>query len=410
MAAPVDAAGIPSQRSETDASVPAIRRHQGWKFRPLPVLVLRGGRFSYPALGVVQKSTTIKQCKGLRSALCASLVAMLGLPCFAGTQLRSPWDGRPVQLTDARSECPALPDLPADLVTDGFYRLDDPTHSIVDPARMKAYAESSGPVKRAAAAIVAQADEFRSTGSRAAARCTVQMLAQMARNNTLGGHMSSAQAYYVQGWLAGAMAVAFLKVRGSGLDSAPQSAEIRRWLERLAIASRDWYDKAAEKHTEGNNHLYWAGAELAAIGTVTNRRDFLDWAIAAYKNGVDQIRPDGTLPLEMARGRRALHYHLYALAPLVFIAEFGEINGIPLYAHDGDAIARLVRLCVRGLTDPSLFMQRTGAQQEVPETPSGDDAYWAKPYSRRFPSPELAALLANASTLSSFYLGGLPPA
>jgi poly(beta-D-mannuronate) lyase len=315
-----------------------------------------------------------------------------------------------VPLTDTHAECPALPDLPADLVTDGFYRRDDPTHSIIDPVLMKAYDESSGPVKRAAATIVAEADEFRATGSREAARCTVHMLAQMARNNTLGGQMSSSQAYYVQGWLAGAMAIAYLKVRDSGVDTDENAADIRNWLARLAVSTRDWYDKAAQKRVKGNNHLYWAGAELAAIGVATDRRDFLDWAIAAYKNGLDQIQPDGTLPLEMARGKRALHYHIYALAPLVFIAELGETNGVRLYSLDDGAINRLVRVSVRGLADPALFARKTGVQQEVAKTPSGDDVYWAKPYSKRFPSQDLAALITNARTLSSFYLGGLPPA
>jgi poly(beta-D-mannuronate) lyase len=47
--------------------------------------------------------------------------------------------------------------------------------------------------------------------------------------------------------------------------------------------------------------------------------------MASYDNGVLQIRPDGTLPQEMARGSRAPRYHLYALAPLVLLAEFGKL-------------------------------------------------------------------------------------
>jgi poly(beta-D-mannuronate) lyase len=340
------------------------------------------------------------------SLLVMTLCSAVGI---AHATVRSPWDGHSVKLTDIPRSCPTLRDLPADLVTDGFYRLDDPTHSIVDPERMKAYNESSGPVKDAAKAIVEAGDAFRTTGSRDAARCTLRLLAQMAHNNTMGGRMSSAQAYYVQGWLAGAMAVAYLKVRESGFDTPAQAASIGTWLARLGTATRTWYDEAARKHPEGNNHLYWAGAEMAAIAAVANRQDLLDWAMAAYKNGVDQIQPDGTLPLEMARGQRALHYHLYALTPLVFLAEFGEANGTDLYALDNRALARLVALCVHGVTDPSLFAQRTGTKQEVTEKPSGDDAYWTKPYARRFPSAGISAMSASAKTLSSFYLGGLPP-
>jgi poly(beta-D-mannuronate) lyase len=52
----------------------------------------------------------------------------------------------------------------SDLVTDGFYRLDDPTHSIIGPARQAAYNKSSNPVKAAGRAIVTAADGYRTTG------------------------------------------------------------------------------------------------------------------------------------------------------------------------------------------------------------------------------------------------------
>jgi poly(beta-D-mannuronate) lyase len=346
----------------------------------------------------------------LRLCLIQTIVLM---GCGPGLQARglvhSPWDGHPVTLSDVATNCPVEPDLPADLTTDGFYRKDDPTHSIVDPVLMKAYNESSGPVKSAAHTIVDLADRFRATGSRQAAQCTLRLLAQMAHNETMAGHMSSQQAYYVQGWLAGAMAVAYLKVRESGFDSPAQAKATGQWLGRLGDSTRAWYDAAEKKRPEQNNHLYWAGAEIASIAAVSDRKDLLDWALATYRNGVDQILADGSLPLEMARGQRALHYHLYALTPLVFLAEMGEVNGQDLYAYRDHALARLVAICVHGLSDPSLFEQRTGVKQEVPKNASGDDAWWTKPYATRFPSPQISSIADHAETLSSFYLGGLPP-
>jgi poly(beta-D-mannuronate) lyase len=343
------------------------------------------------------------------SLSCTLLVLCSGLVAHAHSEVHSPWDRLPVTLSNVPTNCPVEPDLPADLTTDGFYRKDDPTHSIVDPALMKAYSESSGPVKNVSHVIVDMSDRFRATGSREAAQCTLRLLAQMAHNDTMAGHMSSRQAYYVQGWLAGAMADAYLKVRESGLATVEQAKAIGTWLAKLGDSTRAWYDAAEKEHPAQNNHLYWAGAEIASIAGVSNRKDLLDWALATYKNGVDQIQPDGTLPLEMARGQRALHYHLYALAPLVFIAEMGEANGQDLYAYRDHALSRLVAVCVHGLSDPSLFEQRTSVKQEVPKHTSGDDAWWTKPYGRRFPSPQIADITAHAGTLSSFYLGGLPP-
>ena len=129
----------------------------------------------------------------------------------------------------------------------------------------------------------------------------------------------------------------------------------------------------------------------------------------SYENGVNQIRPDGTLPLEMARGKRALHYHLYALAPLVLLAEFGEANGLDLYAHANGAIHRLASVSAHGLHDPSLFEKATGVKQEAPAVPSGDQIGWAPAYVKRFPDPQLSAMIHAAPDLSVYYLGGLSP-
>jgi len=112
----------------------------------------------------------------------------------------------------------------------------------------------------------------------------------------------------------------------------------------------------------------------------------------------------------MARGSKALHYHLYALAPLVLLAEFGEANDLDLYAHAGGAIHRLASVSVSGLHDPALFEKATGIKQELPTVVSGDQIGWAPPYVRRFPNPELTRMIQAAPSLSVYYLGGLPPA
>jgi poly(beta-D-mannuronate) lyase len=324
--------------------------------------------------------------------------------------LRSPWDGKSVAANDTAYPCPALAHIAPDLVTDGFYRLDDPTHSIIDPARQAAYNASSNPVKAAGMAVVKAADDYRTSGSRQAAACAMSRIVTMAKDKSLSGKMSSSQAYYVQGWVVGAIAIAYLKVRETEDATPDQIAMIGDWLHSVGRQTKDYYDEHTKKDGgKGNNHLYWAGVELAAIGVAANNREDFDWAMATYDNGVDQIRPDGTLPLEMARGSKALHYHLYALAPLVLLAEFGEANDLDLYAHANGAIHRLVNRSVAGLQDPTPFAKATGLKQEVPRTPSGDQIGWAPPYVRRFPNPVLARMIAAAPSLSVYYLGGLPP-
>jgi len=337
------------------------------------------------------------------------------LPVLATAQTRtlhSPWDGRHITITDTAYACPAVAHIAPDLVTEGFYRLDDPTHSIIDPVRQEAYRKSSDGVKAVGMAIVKAADDFRTTGSHKAAQCAMAQILTLAQEHSLAGKMSSSQAYYVQGWVVGAIAVAYLKVRETGLATPQQTETIAKWMESVGGQTKSFYDayKIAGHGGGENNHLYWAGVELAAIGVVANNQNDFDWAMAAYDVGANKIQPDGTLPLEMARGSKALHYHLYALAPLVLIAEFGEANHIDLYAHANGALHRLVNVSIAGLRDPALFDKATGVQQEVPKTINGDQIGWAPPYLRRFPNRDLEQMVHAATNLSVYYLGGLPPA
>jgi poly(beta-D-mannuronate) lyase len=174
----------------------------------------------------------------------------------------------------------------------------------------------------------------------------------------------------------------------------------------------DYYDTRRQKGTGDaeNNHLYWAGVEISAAGIAANDRKLFDWGMDAYRVGVAQIEPDGSLPLEMRRGQRALHYHLYAVSPLAYLAEFGEDNGLNLYAGHNYALKKLAVLSTQGLVDNSFFAKAAGIAQDTPKgPPTAEEISWANIYVSRFPDPAISQLLAKAPSLSYMYLGGLPP-
>jgi len=340
-----------------------------------------------------------------RSFFALILAGALSAVGNAQVQLRSPWDGHPVTPTNAPYDCPAVVHLSPNLTTDGFYS--DGRSSVIDPEKMKAYAASSGPYKNLGQVIVNAADAWRSTGSRAAAECALTHMEAAAQDGVFTGKMSSRQAYYVQGWTIGAIAIGWLKVRDSGLETPALKRLVPPWMVRVVHQTIDFY---ARGHAR-NNHLYWAGVEVAAAAVAANNRELFDWAMSTYHVGVDQIQPDGSMPLEMARGQRALHYHLFALAPLVYLAEFGEVNGLHLYAEHDHALSRLERLSVDGMYDNRFFVKATGIAQDLPGTgpPAAEQVSWGVIWQAHFPDPKLAALLARATSLSYMYLGGLPP-
>jgi poly(beta-D-mannuronate) lyase len=318
--------------------------------------------------------------------------------------LRSPWDALPVAPSSHPYSCPAIVSLSPDLTTDGFYA--DGKGSIIDPAKMAEYARTSGPYKNLGQVVVDAADSWRSTGSRQAAECAMQHIEGAARGGVLTGRMSSRQAYYVQGWVISAIAISWLKMRDSGVETPEARKLVLPWIVQVVHQTQEFY----EGNHALNNHLYWAGVEVAAAGIAADDRKLFDWGIATYRTGIDQIQPDGSMPLEMKRGRRALHYHLYALSPLVYLADFGAANGLDLFAERDHALARLERLCVQGLSNNQFFVKATGIPQDTPDgMPAAEQISWGVIWNEHFPDPALAALLRQATSLSYMYLGGLPP-
>lgn len=227
----------------------------------------------------------------------------LGFSALANgrAELRSPWDGRHVNATDASYTCPAIVHLSRDLTAEGFYS--DSKGSVIDPEKWKAYSESSGPYKKLGQEVVDAADAWRSTGSRQAAQCALQHMTVAAQDGVFTGKMSSRQAYYVQGWVIGAIALSYLKVRDGGLVTPEEKKLLLPWFETVTRQTVDFYTGNRAK----NNHLYWAGLEAVAVGVAADNRKLFDWGVGTYRVGINQIQPDGSLPEEMRRGSPLRH-------------------------------------------------------------------------------------------------------
>ena len=325
-------------------------------------------------------------------------------------RLRSPWDDRAITPTDAPYNCPAPPPFAKTLDVEGYYT--DAHHSIIDPKKKEAEEKATEAPTHLGQWSGLAADAYLTQGSRAAALCVFSLLEAAARTHAWSGEMPTGQGHYEQKWLLAGTAISYLKVRDSGLATADQQKEILRWFSSVADRVTEYVDsrKVNPDSDAWNNHRYWAGFAVAAAGIACNDRSDFTWGIASYKAGADQIQSDGVLPHEMARAGRALHYHLYALAPLIMIAELAQANGIDLYSYNNGAIHRLVSLCIAGLRNPEIFSKATGVPQDITGGPySGADIGWAVPWVARFPDPQLSAWIAQASTTRFWQWGGLPP-
>lgn len=332
-------------------------------------------------------------------------LALLLAASPAQAALRSPWESWPAAGPAMRQPCPAAPALPREITAQDYYS--DPARSVIDPARRRAYAAAVAPWNRAASQIARFADRAR-RGDRTAAGCAVASLAQFASRQAMTAAMATNQASYVQGWMLGAFALDWLKLRADPSIPAAERAAIPAWLVRVAERTRGYFDPRAQKVDGRNNHRAWAGLAVMAAGIAADRRDLFEWGVASFHILARQVAADGTLPLEMARRSRALHYHVFAAEPMVAMAALAAPDRVDLYEADDAALRRLMVAVRRGLADPGWFAARAGA----PQMPLAHDLHglrWAAPYLARNPDPAFARLVARASTAGDLYLGGLPP-
>ena len=233
--------------------------------------------------------------------------------------------------------------------------------------------------------------------------CAVDLLQGWASADALMGPISGYQGYYERSWAGTDFAMVILRMPSAvRTANADKFTVIDPWLQRIAIATRD---ANAINHLH-NNLVYWAGLNLVAIGTVTNQPQLVDSGLIRAREGIHDIGPNGALAREVKRGNRALHYHTFALLPLVFTAELVQRRNIDLYRENDHAIARLANLVIEAVRNPASFAKITPIKQDLFPWTFQDELSWMEPYYARTRDPRFPALIAPRRPFNEWRLGG----
>jgi poly(beta-D-mannuronate) lyase len=337
-------------------------------------------------------------------------LAMFSQAPSAADPLRPPFDVAAARAHHGSAPraftCPAVPPPVSDLTFGGFYEADSGS-SVVDAEAERRYKEDAKPFDDYQKKIAKMSDQYVAGDPPqvAVARCVLTWLGDWARARAILGIMS-AQGGFVRKWGLGVIAVAYLKVRGEPTLDGGNKKGVKIWIRRLARTVRAEYSTGTERSSRRNNHLYWAAWSVMAAAVALDDSDLFDWSVGRYRFAIDQIEDDGTLPLEMARRSKALHYHLYSIPPLVLIAETGARNGIDLYAEQGGALHRLIGRTVAGLDDPSFFAARSGYEQRWGGTLNAAKLAWMEPYYARFKDPAVVKWIRRFRPLGHTRQGG----
>ena len=277
----------------------------------------------------------------------------------------------------ADAACPPPPPPVRDLDLTRFYA--DKAGSVVDPSKLAAHKAETAPLTEFVGFIGKQADTTwqQRSGPQGTIACELAWLRAWAKGGAYLGKMDSAQSESQRKWDLAGTALAYLKIRRWA--EPDDRAVIEPWLLRWAGKARAVFDDTSVKR---NNHWYWLGLALGAVGLATDSDTHWQMAKGIMADASRDIATDGTLPLELGREARALHYHAFAVMPLVTLAELGASRGEDWYALNNGALHRLVAKTAEGLNDPAVFDKLAGVAQEKPVK---SFAGWASLYAARFP-------------------------
>ncbi|MBR4888297.1 MAG: alginate lyase family protein [Clostridia bacterium] len=108
-------------------------------------------------------------------------------------------------------------------------------------------------------------------------------------------------------------------------------AGVKKWMNEFL----DWLlipdGFGWEELRHGNNHSGWCVVHAMYFAALNDREDVVRMLADFYKESIlEQIEPDGSMPLELAR-TRSYHYSLYGMIPMVLTCELARKYGIDLW-------------------------------------------------------------------------------
>ena len=303
--------------------------------------------------------------------------------------------------------CPSAPAPVVDLSVVSKYGDNGPLHDTVDTKAEAEAAAQMAPVQAFAQSVVKMANRYMATGNPAPARCAMAWLDAWAVGRAMTV-MRDHNAEFERGATMGGLSMAMMQIEPA-VGSDARYAAVGKWMHGVIADGIKYFDSTEKLKGSRNNHRYWAAVGAAGTAVVTGDRHLLDWAVDTYRSGVCGATPEGGLPLELQRGKKALDYHLFALDALTGIAAIAEANGVDAFGFCDGAFHRIVRFSLMGLEDPSGIAKLAGSSQDpYPDgLPSKNHASFIEVYHRYFPAKApMEARLLTMRPLLSTNLGG----
>lgn len=302
--------------------------------------------------------------------------------------------------------CDKVPAPVRDIATVSKYGEKNSTNSsVVDEESEQQYLQDIAPIVSFTTEVSNRTDHFiegRSTGDYDA-RCALDWLDAWAQGGAFLGTVNR-QGEAVRKWELGTLATSYIKLAEAPTIDPDKLTRIRTWIHAIAMEVKADYSRDTTKSSRNNNHMNWASWSVLAAGIATNDRSLFDWGLQGYVKALDQIQDNGSLPLELERRKRAASYHMFALQPLIMIAEAAEANGIEAYAMKGNRLQKLIDLNIAAVADPQIIGKMNGFHQDPSYSESS--LSWIEPYYARTGDQRVVPLIEKYRPFGSRRTGG----
>lgn len=240
------------------------------------------------------------------------------------------------------------------------------------------------------------------------AMCLAKTLSEWAEEDSLlafdyyGNHK---QAWYAIVWTTSSAALAYSIVRDNPSIESEIKHKIEIWLKKV-VEKQISYPGGPKSCC--NNHSYWRGLVAVITGVVTNDNSLFRYGISKYISAMKSMNSNGSFPLEMARGRRALKYQNFAILPLVYIAEIAAQQGYDLYGLniDGKDIHLAIKFLMNCIKDKNNVKGCPRSSQYMSFTYGSGETNWMEPYNRRFKNEKIVTFLKGRRPLYHRWAGG----
>lgn len=270
-----------------------------------------------------------------------------------------------MRITDRVQKCGKIEAPPAALGTLSKYKQNDSSKSTIDEGAMASRDKVVRPIRNAIRSLtnLAYAPSDNAAVVTARAECVLENVDRWAKAGSLS-EMKSVDAYLSRDRWVAEIALA-VKVAQTRVELNPERKLLySQWLGGLAKDTMQAYQFRLGPKSRTNNHRYWAGLSVAAIGHLVNDQEFKAWGKMSFEIGACQVDDFGLLPTELARGDRALDYHVYALRPLAAIKKLASESGDPFESKCLEGFFRLASLTRNALLDPTEFEKLAGLRQK----------------------------------------------